>query len=276
MIILIPISQIGICFNKNGGVHEKAETFEEMLKTAIKTIKKKPEILKKLLLLLYPNRCMLCDRVLVYGQKASMCGHCVEMVPSYAVESRKIVISAVSDLDGVYSAFRYSGHMREAVLRFKNRGMKEYALSMGALMKNAEWPEDFSEVIRDAGFFVPVPLHRSRRKERGYNQAEALAQALSGQYGKPMSTALTRKKKTVHMYNLPKSDRSQNVHGAFTISDSSIFRGKNVILVDDIYTTGATAEECARILKAAGAGRVYLLTFTVAGSHLLFQTSSES
>ncbi|MCL2703719.1 MAG: ComF family protein [Defluviitaleaceae bacterium] len=219
-------------------------------------------IANKLLMLLYPKRCLLCDEVQQYGAETDLCAECRETVYTYAPAAHSMLPTVYSELHRVHTAFRYEGPIRDAVRRLKFHGMKENAPVMAALMKQAVWPDDFKDDIAAADFLVPVPLHKSRINERGFNQAGLLALALEGEYGIPVFNALIRTQKTESMYGLTRTRRFENVRGAFTVSGD--VRDKNIILVDDIYTTGATVEECARVLKKAGAKRVCALTFAAA------------
>ena len=105
---------------------------------------------------------------------------------------------------------------------------------------------------------VPVPLHRSRRRERGYNQAQLLAAALGKELGIPVRQLLVRTEQTAAQKRLGYAARQRNEAGVFRASVPHI-REKRLMLVDDIYTTGATAENCTRALLRAGAGEVWIL-----------------
>jgi ComF family protein len=108
---------------------------------------------------------------------------------------------------------------------------------------------------------VPVPLHNIRRRERGYNQSELLARVISGQTGIPcLAKGLVRRKYTEAQATLGKEDRLQNIRGAFSVKRNHMFDGKNIILIDDVVTTGATVNECAGVLSDAGATQVLCLT----------------
>ena len=104
-----------------------------------------------------------------------------------------------------------------------------------------------------------VPLHRSRERERGFDQAELLARSLARRAGLPSGRLLKRRRRGSTQSRTPLADRAANVAGAYAVA-----RGKRVpkrvLLVDDVHTTGATLSECARVLKGAGAERVYALT----------------
>jgi ComF family protein len=126
------------------------------------------------------------------------------------------------------------------------------AKPLGALMQARG-----ADVLSDADLTVPVPLHASRRRERGFNQAEDLAQHV----GLPVVVALRRIRRTPAQADLPAGKRHGNVKGAFAAArDCRSVAGRIVVLIDDVSTTGATLDACARVLKESGARQVRALT----------------
>jgi len=107
---------------------------------------------------------------------------------------------------------------------------------------------------------VPVPLHWHRRWRRGYNQAELLARGVAKRRRIPVVNALRRRKPTANQAGLTSAGRRRNMAGAFEARGAVELRSKRILLIDDVFTTGATASACARALKKAGAGSVSLLT----------------
>ena len=106
---------------------------------------------------------------------------------------------------------------------------------------------------------VPVPLHPARYRERGYNQAMLLASVISEKSGLRVWEVLERSKKTRPQFDLDFKKRSENVRGAFRLVPGAQVRGKHLLLIDDVATTGSTLEECARVFKASGASGVKAL-----------------
>jgi ComF family protein len=113
-----------------------------------------------------------------------------------------------------------------------------------------------AEILDAADIVVPVPLHRRRRRSRGFNQAGDLA----AQLGLPVVAALRRTRATPSQTDLPAAQRHANVRNAFAVRRGYDVRGLRVLVVDDVSTTGATIEACARVLKEAGAQEVSALT----------------
>ena len=111
---------------------------------------------------------------------------------------------------------------------------------------------------------IPVPLHRARERERGFNQSEVLAEGISRAMGISLAKdILKRKKNTKDQTYLNAQQRTENVKGAFVVSQPEKVYGKSIILVDDVMTTGATLKECARILQEAGATQIFAATLAV-------------
>ena len=119
-----------------------------------------------------------------------------------------------------------------------------------------------ADVLVDADLLTPVPLHALRLWRRRFNQAAALTAEISRQTGKPCDlTAIQRVKATRSQVGLSRTQRAENVQGAFRIAEGAVVRGLNVVLVDDVLTSGATANAASRALLRAGAKRVDVLVF---------------
>jgi len=118
--------------------------------------------------------------------------------------------------------------------------------------------------LKDYDYLLPVPLHRSKERERGYNQSKILAEEISELTFLPLlDKVLMRKKNTRDQTNLNAEERERNVRGAFVVRDKIVLIGKRIILVDDVMTTGATLKECSRVLKEAGVKEVAGATVAV-------------
>jgi len=159
--------------------------------------------------------------------------------------------------DRARAALVYDDASRDLVLRFKHADRLEGARTLARWMARAG-----AGLIAEADLIVPVPLHRWRLVRRRYNQAAVLANAIGRAQGKRVAPdLLLRRRPTASQGHLGRSARRQNVAGAFAVKSKSdqILTGQRVLLVDDVLTTGATAESCARVLLKAGAKAVDLL-----------------
>ena len=124
--------------------------------------------------------------------------------------------------------------------------------------------KDHSVAMNQFDIIVPIPLHKARLRERGYNQSQLLCENISKEFRLQQSVGnLIRKRPTKNQAFLKEKERWTNIEGAFTIKDSSQFSDKSVLIVDDLLTTGATASEAARTLKRAGAKKVSVLTLAI-------------
>jgi ComF family protein len=152
------------------------------------------------------------------------------------------------------AAALYDGPVTQAITRFK------FSRQLALLPVMQHWLKRplCLELVAAADLLAPVPLHRKRIKHRGFNQALLLAQAFP--QARVAREAVVRTRHTQPQVGLKPKERRDNVKGAFAVTDPALVKGKHVLLVDDLYTTGATVKECARVLLKAGASRVEVLT----------------
>ena len=190
------------------------------------------------LLFVEPPVCMKCGKSLEDGSEA-FCHDCAAGAKSFEY--------------GV-ALLNYDDVMRRAVSRIKYKNRREY-IKPFAKMFWMRWGKTIAEMEADC--LVPVPLHPTRYRKRGFNQAELLARELGSLSGIPVRTdILFRERKTEAQKELTPDQRIRNLQKAFR-ADPEKADVSSVILVDDIYTTGSTAEACTRALKEAGVGKVY-------------------
>ncbi len=206
---------------------------------------------------LFTPRCVGCQR-----EGSYLCGPCLDGARPLDVAYNPDTAMAGAlpaepgALEGVVSCFVMEGTTREAVHHLKYRGLRAIAQVMGTLM--AERARR-SGVVADT--VVPVPLHRKRLRERGYNQAELLARHVANGLDLPADAEAAQRVShgTPQARSSGVDDRWAAVQGAFEAARR--LDGRRVLLVDDVYTTGATLETCGRALKDAGAVSVWGLTF---------------
>lgn len=154
--------------------------------------------------------------------------------------------------DGLLAAAAFEGLQRDLVYALKYRADFRAGKHLGRLMAAM-----IAEVLPDdEALLVPVPLHRRRLRARGFNQASFLARCIARERGLPMApAALVREVDTLPLTGLDRRERKRAVRGAIRVSARFRARGRRLLVVDDVFTTGATVEECCRVLKSEGAAR---------------------
>lgn len=201
--------------------------------------------LRWLLDLLYPPKCMLCGRLLESAVQP-LCGRCGEDLPEYEGAARRVPY-----FERCAAPFFYEPPIREAILRFKFRGMESYADQFAQWM--AVSVRDKLEGTYD--LISWVPCSRRRRRKRGFDQAELLAKALAKELN--VEAACTLKKirnNQAQSRTVGAAQRRANVMGVYRACAPECIAGRRILLVDDIITTGSTLSECGKTLRLAGSG----------------------
>lgn len=205
--------------------------------------------------MLFPATCAGCRLPLESGPLSPLCGGCANQLPRCPFPR---LPGRGRALDGALSPFLYEGVCRDLILALKYEGRLSWVPFLASNIAE--------EALRRLGplsadRILPVPLHPTRLRERTFNQAELLAHAVARQLGVPCETELLiRCRPTQPQMELTREKRSRNVRGAFDLRRGSSLKGQRLLLVDDLLTTGATAEACAKLLKSAGARSVWALT----------------
>ena len=223
--------------------------------------------------LLFPVRCPVCDEP-VNPAGRLICNSCIPNIKyikgSCCLKCGKVLEDAAEEYcedcrnrKHLYTrgmaVFDYPS-MAESIYRFKYKGRQEYAEFYGDRMA-AALKGQLDAISPQA--FVPVPIHKSRLAKRGYNQAELIARALSKRTGIPVLDDLViRDKKTVPLKELPPSERNNNLRGAFKIRYDGV-KLETIVIIDDIYTTGATVDAVTASLFACGIKNVYFAALAI-------------
>lgn len=219
---------------------------------------------------LFPKKCLGCRKIgsylcpdcfatLSFAQNY-FCGICQR--PSYNGLTHPKCRTRFG-IDGIFPILNYKGLLKKVLYQYKYRPyLSDLAPFLGELLYEGIIQNEIimREIENEKCLICAVPLHPSRQRERGYNQAQLLASHLSKKTKIPIiSGVLSRTKKTVPQFMLPKEKRRENIHNAFTINkrNAEKIHGKVLFLIDDITTTGTTLSECARVLKRNGAVKVY-------------------
>lgn len=192
----------------------------------------------------HSSYCSLCGRFFAGAAAPHVCRRCLEARPCFSLHR---------------SCGPYEGRLRELIILMKFQGFSVLAEDLAALARGSlgdQWP-----LWNGLDGLVPVPLHPRRLRSRGFNQAEAVARAIGRAKGVPvLAKALARLRNTPAQTSLEALDRRRNLAGAFVVRRPAEVRGKVLLLVDDVYTTGSTIRECCRTLRRAGAAEVRAVT----------------
>lgn len=193
-----------------------------------------------------PPNCLRCGKSILYH--GEICSDCIHIDHAFS--------------EGM-SIFEFNTEVKELIHRYKYRGQKYLSKVM------IEWmAEGLNSKQWDFQAIVPVPLHPTRQRQRGFNQAELLARGLGRKTGVPLAdNVLLRVKNTPHQTRLNRDERQENLMNAFEIRSHDMgpkaFQDKCILLVDDVYTTGSTAHQCSRVLLENGAEKVYVITLAI-------------
>ncbi len=198
--------------------------------------------------LLYPPRCTICQNLL-RKQETGFCKKCLK-----SCEELEDPIRRGRFFKQCHALFPYSEDIAASVRRYKYRGMSQYADFYGqkiamVLLRRSVKPD----------LITWAPLSRKRRSERGYDQAELLARAIAKNLGIPCVRTLKKKHIPPQTQQTSAEARQGNVRNAYSMTDTDV-RGKRILIVDDVLTTGATLSECSSVLLIAGAASVECAT----------------
>ena len=211
----------------------------------------------------YPNCCPFCDRMISY--RALLCSRCFDNLPKLQgvcpdCGKELCICDQFESLDRVTAPFFYEAQVREAIHQFKFHDRYDYA---------RPFAEYVIRILQEKGLtdrfdcIVAVPMDKKREAERGYNQAFLLAKELGSRLGLPVLKDALRKKKDIPIQHLLSyEERRTNLKDAYFSGKSTVV-GKRVLLCDDVYTTGATLESCAKVLKEQGAENVFGIVIAI-------------
>ena len=224
--------------------------------------------LKEFVNLFYPQLCLLCDRALVKGEDL-LCTHCQASLPhTYLHEQRSEVLfrklRSTLPIEHVlaYLLYQKSGSTQKLLQHIKYKNYPELAHLIG---------RHFGSRLQTSGFgkefdcIIPVPLHKRKQRQRGYNQSEFFAEGLAESLHLPLAADwLLRIKESATQTRKSRLDRWINVADIFVVAAPEKLKGKRVLLVDDVVTTGATLEACGNVLLKAGCTKLSLGAIAVA------------
>ena len=209
----------------------------------------------KILNLIYPQICGMCGKI----NKNSLCKKC-EIELKKQVENQ--IINNGEEIQDKYFnelmyIFKYEGQIRKLILDYKfNEKSYLYLTFVNFLLKNKK----IFENIKNYDTIIPVPISKKRKKTRGYNQSLLIARKIAELTDlELMNNCLVKTKNIIEQSKLNKEDRIQNIQGVYKLKNKQLIENKNILLIDDIYTTGSTVNECSKILKQGNPKKIGIL-----------------
>jgi len=203
--------------------------------------------------LIYPNICGMCEKIC----KESLCKKCELLIKKYRIDCIKQCKKEYFDYS--INILKYESIIREKIIDYKfNEQTYLYKMFSNIILKD----EKICRFLKEQyDIIIPVPMHKYKKRLRGYNQTELIAKELSKSLKIPIDIkSFFKTQNTETQSTLSKAKRNENVKGAYQVLSVNNIQNKRIILFDDIYTTGSTLNECSKVLKKAGAKSIAALT----------------
>ncbi len=214
--------------------------------------------IERLLDLVYPPKCGICGKL----NPDFLCNKCKKILETETVFGVDKYIKNNKENNKYFDEhlyiFLYQGIIRRIILKYKFQEESYlYKTFVNFLLKN----QNFFEKVKKYDTIIPVPISRNRLKMRGYNQSELIAKEISNKTDMKLETrCLIKTKNTIEQSKLNREDRIKNIQGVYELIDKKSLYKKKILLVDDIYTTGSTVNECAKVLKKAMPQKIGIFT----------------
>ena len=201
---------------------------------------------------LFPPHCPLCHAYV--EKKGGWCPACL----TQALQPHRLPLSVPmrAFLADAWALGLYKDSLRDLIRHLKYQKQRSNLPYIASFLQAAAGEAQVKELLSGMDMAIAVPLYPAKEKQRGFNQAELIFGDFLTSQHIPMRRLLKRTRATRPMYELSEQERTENLKNAFAVTEAKALEGKNILLVDDILTTGATMAECARVLKAAGAKSV--------------------
>lgn len=221
---------------------------------------KDPSLFERILRLVYPMKCMFCDCLLPDVDNLRVCDMCHNLLPRCAKPF--YAVPHMPYINGLFAAYHYEHEVEKAIHAMKFQGRPQLSRDLAFLLSE----EMQKQPGYDFDLIVPVPMHKKKLRQRGYNQSRLLAQELSRHLGVPVGEILMKTRHTKAQRLLGREERLTNLEGAFKLAEGVNPEGMNILLLDDVTTTGSTLNACARVLYEAGASWIFASVIAIAGN----------
>lgn len=234
------------------------------------------KILNYIIEFIYPPKCMACDNIIPLENERWICDKCRSLfkyiegntckICGIILEKSKSKCVDCIERNNIFNTnkaiFIYEGIIQDIIHKFKY-GKKPYlGKGLGVLMLNRLLLTPY--IFKDINYIVPIPIHKNRMRNRGFNQSELLAKEISKGLGLPMaSNLIIRKKDTKPQSAFSPLGRKNNLKDAFVVNKKYNLKNKNILLIDDIYTTGSTLNACCEVLYELGVNKVNATTLSI-------------
>ena len=210
-------------------------------------------MLKLVLDLLYPPVCGICGKI----DQKELCPKCAIKLRN--LEKARLYAYPHTHFEKHFYLFPYEGIIREKLIQYKFQGKSYLSTFFAKILQNHE---KMSRLLEKYDIIIPVPMYSKKEKLRGYNQTALIAKEIAKAYQNLIydGKSLQKIKDTKMQSSLNKIERKKNIKNAYKVVNQQKIKDKKIVLLDDIYTTGATANECSKMLKQAGAKEILVVT----------------
>ena len=212
------------------------------------------ELWQALIYFLFPPRCPVCREIA--DERYQFCAACMEKVLRVDFYEKDF-----APIEKVLRVTKYRGGSRDLLHKLKFDSNLNVVPALQKILADVDAREEISTLLAAIDLAVPVPLHRGRLKERGFNQTEKIFEPWLTQKNIPLKNLLQRTRETPKLFKLGRAERMKILSGVFAPVEPVDLRGKKILIVDDIFTTGTTCRECAKVLKSLGAEKIFVLAF---------------
>ena len=210
------------------------------------------ELWAAIIYFLFPPRCPVCREL--SDERYKLCAACEEKILRVDFCDRR-----VAAIDKVLRVTKYRGGTRELLHRLKFDDNLDVVPALKKILDDVGNREEILSLLSGVNLVVPVPLHTERFRERGFNQTELIFGEWLAKKNLPLRNLLVRTRSTPKLYRMNKAEREKILTGVFAPAEDVDLRGQKILIVDDIFTTGTTCRECAKVLRTMGAAEIYVL-----------------
>ncbi len=213
------------------------------------------ELWEAMIYFLFPPRCPVCKEIV--EERYQLCTTCAEKILRLDFYSEP-----PAPIAKVLRVARYREGLQPLLHKLKFENNLNVLPALKKILDNVAERDEILKLLSGIDFAVPVPLHTERFKERGFNQTEKIFEEFLSKKNIPLRKILIRRVPTPKLYSLGRAERQKILKGVFAAVEVDDLRGKKVLIVDDIFTTGTTVSECAKVLKSLGAEKISVLALS--------------